>query len=92
MVNIKRWFEETAWKRERIATSLGIVMFMLRVMTYVVSYKLFWNFVCMFVCWVNKTRAVKPLRRFHSWILSFTQDGPAFSTKTTRRALQFQLR
>jgi len=49
-------------------------------------------FVCLFVCWVNKTRAVKPLRRFHSWILSFTQDGPAFSTKTARRALQFQLR
>ena len=38
------------------------------------------HFVCLFVCWVNKTRAVKPLRRFHSWILSFTQDGPAFST------------
>jgi len=50
------------------------------------------TFVCLFVCWVNKTRAVKPLRRFHSWILSFTQDGPAFSTKTARRALQFQLR
>ena len=33
--------------------------------------------VCMFVCLVDKTRAVKPLRRFHSWILSFTQDGPA---------------
>jgi len=27
--------------------------------------------VCLFVCWVNKTRVVKPLRRFHSWILSF---------------------
>ena len=27
-------------------------------------------FVCLFG--VNKTRAVKPLRRFHSWILSFT--------------------
>ena len=47
---------------------------------------------CLFVCWVNKTRAVKPLRSFHSWILSFTLDGPAFSTKTARRALQFQLR
>ena len=31
----------------------------------------------LFVCWVNKTRAVKPLRHFHSWRLSFTQDGPA---------------
>ena len=48
--------------------------------------------ICLFVCWVNKTRAVKPLRCFHSWTLSFTQDGPAFSTKTARRALQFQLR
>ena len=46
---------------------------------------------CLFV-WLNKTRTVKPLRRFHSWILSFTQDSPAFSTKTTRRALQFQPR
>ena len=40
----------------------------------------FWSchswFVCLFV-WVDKTRAVKPLRRFHSWTLSFTQDGPA---------------
>ena len=48
--------------------------------------------VCLFVWWVNKPRAVKPLRRFHSRRLSFTQDGPAFSTKTARRALQFQLR
>ena len=47
---------------------------------------------CLFVCWVNKTRRVKPLRRFHSWRLSFTQDGPAFITKTARRALQFQVR
>ena len=48
-------------------------------------------FVCLFV-WLNKTRTVKPLRRFHSWSLSFTQDGLAFSTKTVRRALQVQLR
>ena len=41
----------------------------------------------LFVCWVNKTRAVKPLRHFHSWRLSSTQDGLAFSTKTARRAL-----
>ena len=36
--------------------------------------------VCLFVClfvWLNKTRTVKPLRRFHSWRLSFTQDGLA---------------
>ena len=48
-------------------------------------------FVCL-VCLVNKTRTVKPLRRFHSWRLSFTQDGLAFSTKTARRTLQVQLR
>jgi len=47
-------------------------------------------FVCLFV-WLNKTRTVKPLRRFHSWSLSFTQDGLAFSTKTARRVLQVQL-
>jgi len=37
--------EETAWKLRRIMmkTSLVIVMLLLRVMTYVVSYKLFWN-------------------------------------------------
>ena len=45
-------------------------------------------FVCLFVCLVDKTRAVKPLGRFHSRILSFTQDDPAFSTKTAQRALQ----
>jgi len=49
------------------------------------------NLVCLFV-WLNKTRTVKPLRRFHSWRLSFTQDGLAFSTKTARRTLQVQLR
>ena len=49
------------------------------------------GWICLFV-WLNKTRTVKPLRRFHSWRLSFTQDGLAFSTKTTRRALQFQPR
>ena len=45
----RRRFEETAWKRRRIETSLVIVMFMLRVMTYVVSYKLFWNW-CFAIC------------------------------------------
>ena len=40
--------------------------------------------ICLFACSVNKPRAVKPLGRFHSWILSFTQDSPAFSTKTAR--------
>ena len=44
-------------------------------------------FVCLFV-WLNKTRTVKPLRRFHSWSSIFTQDGLAFSTKTARRVLQ----
>ena len=47
-------------------------------------------FVC-FVVWLNKTRTVKPLRRFHSWSSIFTQDGLAFSTKTARRVLQVQL-
>jgi len=36
--------------------------------------------ICLFVCFINKTRAVKPLGRSHSRILSFTQDGPAVST------------
>jgi len=48
------------------------------------------NIFCLFV-WLNKTRTVKPLRRFHfisqSWRLSFTPDGFAFSTKTARRTL-----
>ena len=35
--------------------------------------------VSLFVCWVNKTRAVNLPRRFHSWRLIFTQDGPVFS-------------
>ena len=43
---------------------------------------------CLFVCFVDKTRTVKPLGCFHSRILSFTQDDPAFSTKTAQRALQ----
>ena len=37
--------EETAWKQRRVETSLVIVMLMLRVMTYVVSYKVFWNWI-----------------------------------------------
>jgi len=47
----------------------------------------FW-FVCLFV-WLNKTRTVKALRRFHSWSSIFTQDGLAFSTKTARRVYLF---
>ena len=67
-----------------------------------------------FVCFIDKTRTVKPKGYSHSWILSFTQetsrrmcvmisrvrqnfrnqatkpDSPAFSTKTSRRALQVQ--
>ena len=39
----RRRREETAWKRRRMETSLVIVIFMLRVMTYVVSYKLCLN-------------------------------------------------
>ena len=46
------------------------------------------TFFCLFVCFIDKTKTVKRLGRFHSRILSFTQDGPAFSTKTTQRALQ----
>ena len=38
---LRRRREETAWKRSRIKTSLVVVMFMLRVMTYVVSDELF---------------------------------------------------
>jgi len=45
-------------------------------------------FVCLFV-WLNKTRTVKPLRRFHAWSSIFTQDGLAFSTKTARRVFLF---
>ena len=39
----RRRRKETAWKRRRIKTSLLIVMFTLRVMTYVVFCKVFWN-------------------------------------------------
>ena len=48
-------------------------------------------FVCLIVC-LYKPRTVTPQRLFHSWRLSFTQDGLAFSTKTAQRALQGQLR
>jgi len=37
--------EETTWKWKRIETSLVIVIIMLRALTYVVSYKLFWNWI-----------------------------------------------
>ena len=40
---LRRRREETAWKRRRIKTSLVVVMLLLRVMTYVVFHKLFWN-------------------------------------------------
>jgi len=40
---LRRRREETVWKRRRIRTSLVVVMLLLRVMTYVVLYKLFWN-------------------------------------------------
>ena len=41
--------------------------------------------VCLFV-WLDKTRIVKPLGRFHPWRLATQdQDGPALSTKTARR-------
>ena len=39
----RRRREETAWKLRRIRTGLVAVIFMLRVMTCVVSYKLFLN-------------------------------------------------
>jgi len=38
-------------------------------------------FVFRLFFWLNKTWTVKPLRRFHSWSLSFTKDGLAFSTR-----------
>jgi hypothetical protein len=37
--------EESAWKRRKIETSLVIVRVVLHVLTYVVSYKLFWNWI-----------------------------------------------
>jgi len=37
--------EETVWKREKLETSLANVIFMSRVLTYVISYKLFWLIV-----------------------------------------------
>jgi len=40
---VRRRREETAWKQKKIEASVVIVMFMRRVMTYVVSKKLFWN-------------------------------------------------
>jgi len=42
----RRRYEETAWKWRKIETSLVIVIFTLRVRTYVVSIKLFWNINC----------------------------------------------
>ena len=55
-----------------------------------------WGTVCHSVVithvWLNKTWTVEPLGGFHSWRLSFIQDGLAFSTKTARRTLQVQLR
>ena len=42
-------------------------------------------YACLFVCFIDKTRAVKPLGRSHLRILSFTQDGPAVSTITAQR-------
>jgi len=37
--------KETAWKWKRIKTRLVIVMSILRVLTYVVSYELYWNWI-----------------------------------------------
>ena len=34
-----------AWKRGRIKTSLVVVMLLLRVMTHVVFYNMFWNWI-----------------------------------------------
>jgi len=45
--------EETVWKRRRIETSVVIVIFTLRVLTYVVSYKLSWNYQ-----WIGAVRFV----------------------------------
>jgi hypothetical protein len=42
--------------------------------------------VCLFVI-LNTTQTVEPQKRFHSWRLSFTPDGLAFSTKTARKPL-----
>ena len=40
--------------------------------------------ICFLFVWMNKTRIVKPLGRFHPWRVA-TQDGPAFSTKIAQR-------
>ena len=42
---LRRRCEESAWKRRRTKTSLVVVMLLLRVMTYVVFNKLFWNWI-----------------------------------------------
>jgi len=39
----RRKREETAWNRRKIDTSILILIVMLHVLTYVVSYKLFWD-------------------------------------------------
>jgi len=62
----RRWREETAWKRRRVKTSLVVVMFLLRVMTCVVFYKLFWNWIVVvrFVShevWSDKGFVIWPL-------------------------------
>jgi len=41
----RRRHKETAWKRRQIKTSLVVVMYLLRVITYVIFYKLFWNWI-----------------------------------------------
>jgi len=41
----RRRREETAWKRRRIKKSLVVVMFLVRVMTCIVFYQLFWNWI-----------------------------------------------
>ena len=41
----RRRHEEMAWKRKRIKTSLVVVIFLLRVNTYDVFCKLFWNWI-----------------------------------------------
>ena len=46
----RRRREEKAWKWRRIKTNLAVVIFMLRVMTYIVFYKLFSNWICVVRC------------------------------------------
>jgi len=60
----EKMHQKTAWKLRRIETSLVIVIFILRVLTYVVAYTFFWN-------WIGVVRSVSHAvwldKRFVIW-------------------------